>query len=58
MADKVDRQLVIDRIKYEMKRLSHMRHTDKKHHDSILWMHIREMERRLLYDLQEREGDV
>jgi hypothetical protein len=54
MDDKIDRQLIIDRIKYEMDKLSKMRYTDKKYHDSILWMHIREMERRLLSDLQER----
>lgn len=37
-----------DLFKNEMMKLSKMRHTDKKHHDVILWTHIREVERRLM----------
>lgn len=54
MEDNIDRKRVIERIKYEMEKLSKMRHTDKNHHDSILWMHVREAGRRLLSDLQDR----
>ena len=61
MSDKIDRDLVVERLKYEIGKLSQMRHTDKKHHDSVLWKHVREMERRLLYDFrggQEEEQGV
>ena len=49
-----DRQLVIDRLKYEVSKLSEMTFTNKKNNESILWSHIKEAERRLslLYDLK------
>jgi hypothetical protein len=44
----MDETIFVDTFKEEMKKLSQMRQTDKKHHDVILWSHVREMERRLL----------